>query len=241
MYKLERLRKELHKYPELSGAEQQTVKRIVHFLRECSNPEICTIGGQSIVAIYDSGNPGPTIMIRCELDALPIEDDIDTPYRSTNLKVGHKCGHDGHMAIVAGLAIWLRDNTPPSRQSDSIVFNQQKKLGLVQKDIVSDSTFRQLSPDYIFALHNIPGQPLGKVILSEDSFSATVQSVIIRLQGIESHASEPENGRNPTLAISEIIQRLDGVNMLDTLDANYVLITPVHVLIGTPSYGISPG
>ena len=240
MFELKKLRKELHKYPELSGTEQQTRERIVHFLRQFSNPEICTIGGQSIVAIYDYRNPGPTIIIRCELDALPIEDKIDTPYRSTNPKVGHKCGHDGHMAIVAGLAIRLRDN-PPHRGKVILLFQSAEEIGTGAKDIVSDATFRELRPDYIFALHNVPGHPLGEVILTKDFFSATVQSLIIRLQGLESHASEPENGRNPTLAVSEIIQRLDGVNMWDTLDPNYVLITPIHVLIGTPSYGISPG
>ncbi len=233
------LRKELHKHPELSGMEHQTVKRIIEFLRKHNNTKIISLGSQSIAAIYDYKNPGPTVMIRCELDALPIEDDIDTSYRSTRPKVGHKCGHDGHMAIVAGLALELLDS-PPHRGKVILLFQSAEETGTGAKAILSDPQFQELNPDYIFALHNIPGQPLGEVILTQDFFSATVQSVVIRLQGVESHASEPEKGRNPTLAISEIIQFLKDKNHNKPLDKNYALLTPVHLKMGTPSYGISP-
>lgn len=108
--KLVGLRKELHQYPELSGYEIETSKRIIQFLK-LNNPTkiIDSIGGSGLVAIYDFGESGKTITIRCELDALPIQEINQFSHRSTTNGVSHKCGHDGHMAILSGVSSWLKN------------------------------------------------------------------------------------------------------------------------------------
>lgn len=94
------LRKDLHQHPELSGAEYETAHRIKAFIANHGKPtEIITgLGGSGLAVVYAYANTGPTIVVRCELDALPIMEENTFAHRSLNDGVSHKCGHDGHMA-----------------------------------------------------------------------------------------------------------------------------------------------
>ena len=103
--KLQTFRQDLHKNPELSGQEIETQKRILAFLSNI-NPEkiIKNIGGYGLAYIFDSGNKGPTVLLRADMDALPITEENNLDYISTNKGVAHLCGHDGHTAVLCGVA-----------------------------------------------------------------------------------------------------------------------------------------
>jgi len=238
---IKNLRKELHQNPELSGQEIETARRIVKFIQKHNDTRIIeNIGGHSLAAIYEFENPGPVVMIRCELDALPIQEPNSFNYKSKNEGVSHKCGHDGHMAIVAGLIFWIKKQSFKKGEI-ILLFQSAEETGKGAKAILDDPKFDSISPDYIFALHNIPGEPLNSVITVESIFSPTVQSLIIHLEGKECHASEPENGTNPAMGVSQLIDKLSTLNNTDSSDASFALLTPVHISLGQKSYGISPG
>ena len=106
--KIRNLRRSLHREPELSGQETLTAARIKDFIVEHHPAEVKNhIGGNGLAAVFKYAEEGPVVMIRCELDALPIEESNSFEHRSFNPGVSHKCGHDGHMAIVAGLIFWF--------------------------------------------------------------------------------------------------------------------------------------
>lgn len=239
--KIKTLRKELHQHPELSGKEIETAQRIKTFLKN-SPPEkiIDDIGGNGLAAIYSFGGDGPVILIRCELDALPIEESNLFEYRSTVKGVSHKCGHDGHMAMVAGLIFWIKEKTFEHGKI-ILLFQPAEETGKGAKAVIDDLKFKDLKPDYVFALHNIPGEPLNSIIRVQNNFSSTVQSLGILLKGKESHASEPEHGINPALAISEIINQFNLFNVIEPEKSNFALLTPVHIKMGQIAYGISAG
>lgn len=197
------------------------------------------IGGTGLAAVYAFPNPGKTITIRCELDALPIEEANAISYRSKTAGVSHKCGHDGHMAIVAGLLGWLQGQ-PFDSGKVVLLFQPAEENGQGARRVLQDEKFRALQSDYVFALHNIPGEPLHSVLLMRNGFSAEVQSFKLCLTGKESHASEPENGVNPAPAIAEIITGLSCLNVSDPAARDFALLTPVHLRMGQVSYGISP-
>ena len=239
--KIRKLRRALHREPELSGQEKMTAARIKDFVLRHHPAEIRShIGGNGLAVVFKYAEEGPVVMIRCELDALPIEESNRFEHRSLNPGVSHKCGHDGHMAIVAGLIFWLREQSF-LRGKVILLFQPAEETGKGAFSVLADQQFRDIQPDYIFALHNLPGEPLHSVILVRERFSATVESIAISLEGKQSHASEPEKGINPAMALAELIRELDVLNVKDPGANNFTLLTPVHVTLGSKAYGISAG
>lgn len=234
-------RKELHRNPELSGYEEQTAKRVVAFLQNYQPDEIITnIGGHGVAAIYKGKKSGKTTLFRCELDALPIQETNEFDYKSNVDGISHKCGHDGHIAILCGLAAILSADRP-KKGAVVLLFQPAEEDGSGAEKVYNDSKFKQLEPDNVFALHNLPGFPEGQIIVKNGTFSCAVKSVIIKLSGITSHAGEPENGVNPALAISEIINAFNSMIQPDLDRSDYFLLTPIHIRMGEKAYGVSAG
>lgn len=239
--KVKLLRKDLHRHPELSGQEIETAQRIRKFMEEHHDAKIITdIGGNGLAAIHEFSNSGPNIVIRCELDALPIEEANDFDYRSINHGISHKCGHDGHMAIVAGLGFWLKEQDFKEGKV-ILLFQPAEETGTGAPDVLKDDRFNELNPDYIFALHNIPRQPTHSIITLNGNFSSTVLSVAIQLKGKESHAAEPEQGINPAMCMAELTQKFNGLNNNDPAKEDFILCVPIYSSMGVKSYGISAG
>lgn len=234
-------RKELHQFPELSGKEASTAQRVKNFCEKFHPTKIIeNFGHSGLAVIYDFDGKGKTIMIRCELDALPIHEENNFTHRSTIQGISHKCGHDGHMAIVVGLIGYIKQK---SFQGGKIVllFQPAEETGKGAKAILDDPKFENIKPDYVLALHNIPGVPLHTIIALKNNFSPSVQSLAIELIGKESHASEPENGINPAVAISNLIQKFETFQNPDLEHSDFALLTPVHLDMGKKAYGISAG
>jgi amidohydrolase len=240
--RLRLLRHELHQYPELSGQELDTAGRIHAFLEPFSPTDVLTgIGGYGVAAVFDSGQPGPTVMFRCELDALPIPEIIPIPYQSLNYGVSHKCGHDGHMSIVAGLAPLIHQK-PLQQGRVVLLFQPAEETGEGAVRVVGDPAFERVRPDYVFALHNMPGYAHGDVILRNDVFAAGSRGMIVQLTGETSHAAHPEAARSPAFAMAEIIQALDRLSKQRGRQFNeFYLITIVHARLGERAFGVTPG
>jgi len=235
------LRKELHKNPELSGKEFETAKRIITFLKQYSPDEIITeVGTTGIVAIYNGQKPGKTVLFRSELDALPIEETNTFEHKSVTNGVSHKCGHDGHMAILCGLATELSLNRPKSGKV-ILLFQPAEEDGKGAKKVFHDSKFASLQPDFVFALHNLPGFQKNQIVVKNNTFTCAVNSIIIKLNGKTAHAGEPEMGINPALAIAAITTQFNARIQSDISKENYCLITPIYTKMGKKAYGVSAG
>jgi amidohydrolase len=122
-----------------------------------------------------------------------------------------------------------------------LLFQPAEETGTGAPNVLNDERFTKLNPDYIFALHNIPRQPLHSIICLNGNFSSTVQSVAIELKGKESHSAEPEHGVNPALGIAELIQKFDTLNNNDAAKEDFRLCVPIYSSMGVKSYGISAG
>lgn len=235
------LRHELHKYPDLSGLEQQTAARIKTFLQLHYPGEVIDdLGGAGFAVVYNFGAGEKTVVIRCELDALPIQEPNTFSWKSVHAGVSHKCGHDGHMTMVAGLVFWLKSQVF-QRGRVVLLFQPAEENGTGALLVCQDLRFQALRPDYVFALHNIPGAPMGTIIGLPDHFSAEVISCAITLEGREAHAAEPENGINPAFASAALVTRLASLGQSDPNDEDFAVLTPVHGSFGQQAYGIAPG
>ena len=235
------LRKDLHKHPEISGKEIATARRISSFLENYPPDELLTaIGETGIIAIYKGSKIGKTVVFRCELDALPIEEINTFEHQSVIKGVSHKCGHDGHMAILCGLATQLHQNRPETG-TVILLFQPAEEDGSGAQKVFLDPRFTALKPDYIFALHNLPGFPINQIVVKKDTFTCAVNSIIIKLEGITAHAGEPEKGINPALAIATIITEFNTLIQADIEKEDYCLITPIYTKMGKKAYGVSAG
>lgn len=235
------VRRYFHANPELSGKEVNTAKKVADILRPFQPNELITrLGGHGVAAVFNGQSPGPTIMFRCELDALPIHEINEFEYRSKTSEVGHKCGHDGHMTILLGLAAKLSGNGVYAGRV-VLLFQPSEENGEGAKAVLDDDRFVAIRPDYAFALHNLPGYPRHQVVYRRDTFTAAVNSIIFKLKGKTAHAGEPELGVNPALAISKILQAALALSNNAPDRADFSIVTPVYINLGKIAYGISAG
>jgi len=231
-------RKELHKYPEVSGKEAKTAKRVKEFFQQ-HNPDqiIEKLGGHGIAFIYKGTQAGPTTMIRCELDGLPILEENEFDYRSEISGSFHGCGHDGHMAILAGIGMYLSKRSP-DRGQVVLLYQPAEETGEGAEKVLKSKKFHTIKPNYAFALHNLPGYDKSQIVMKEGPFAAASKGMIIHLKGKTSHAAHPEDGKSPAEAMCKIIV---GLQKLPEGLEKFSLLTVVHAKLGEVAFGTSPG
>ncbi|MBB6610190.1 amidohydrolase [Pontibacter sp. Tf4] len=241
---LVQLRQQLHQYPELSGSETETARRIVTHLQNYSPDKIYTgLGGTGVAAVFQGEDPeGPTIVFRAELDALPIaETNQDLSYSSVHEGTGHKCGHDGHMAILTALGSMLH-HKKPARGKVVLLYQPAEETGAGAWAVLQDERFtEEIKPDYVFGLHNLPGYPMHEVVVRHDVFASASTGMIVELEGKSSHAAEPENGVNPGEAMAEIVLGFNRIIQQKTQFESLTLLTIIHARLGEVAFGTNPG
>lgn len=234
-------RHETHRNPELSGEEVHTARRVTEMLAPTSPDRVTTgLGGHGVAAVYESGRPGPTFMFRSELDALPIQELGDIAHRSLVPGKSHLCGHDGHTTILLGLARLL-GRTRPTRGRVVLMFQPAEEDGSGAAAVIAEERYDQIRPDYAFALHNMPGLPLGEAFLSEGPANCASRGIRIQFHGSTAHAAHPEDGRSPMCAVARLMPELEAGSSGAPLGPGYSLVTVTHASMGAPAYGVAPG
>ncbi len=234
------LRRDLHRSPELSGAESGTARLIRSFFARLAPDAIVErIGGDGLAVVFDGPLPGPSVMLRCELDALPIQELNDFAHRSATPGVSHKCGHDGHMAILAAVGAGLARERP-ARGRVVLLFQPAEETGQGAAAVIADPRFEEIRPDFSFALHNLPGFPLGQVVLRDGVFSCASRGLAVALTGATAHAAQPETGVSPALALSRIVAGLTPVPDRIVPEDEIAFATVVGARLGDKAFGTAP-
>lgn len=199
-----------------------------------------SVGGYGVVARFDSGAPGPHIAFRSELDALPIRERTDLPYRSIHDGTMHACGHDGHTTVMAGLAHWVSENRPPAG-SVTFLFQPAEETGEGAARMLEDPRLTTLKLDRLYGFHNIPGRPLREVLLREGAFACASTGLRIRLKGESSHAAWPSRGRTPVPLVSAVSARVPQLGEPDPSADHHAFATTTYIRVGEPAFGTQPG
>ncbi len=233
-------RKELHQHPELSGQEKSTSKRILGFVKK-SQPDatVKNIGGHGLAFVFDSGKPGPCVLFRTDADALPIQEVNTFDHKSEKEGVSHKCGHDGHMAIMSLLSRKIAGQRPQKGKA-VLLFQPAEETGEGAEKVILDEKFKQIKPDMAFALHNLPGYDHHTIVMRKGAFASASKGMIVKLKGVTSHAGEPENGKNPARAMAEIVQKFLDLPQ-DSSFKDFTLVTLIHTRLGERAFGTSAG
>lgn len=236
------LRWDLHRNPCLSGDEQDSADRVNAWLKERLQPAdvLEKLGGTGLAVVLDSGKPGSTVLLRAELDALPMSDLAELPHCSRRPGIAHKCGHDGHTAIVSAAGLLLQQFPLPAGKA-VLLYQPAEETGCGARQVLADPRFPQLGADWAFGLHNVPGLPVGQIQYRVGSLCPASEGLEIKVVGAPSHASEPQKGRNPALALSQMIANFSGLpTELGGLNSAG-LVTTTHIQMGEKDFGISPG
>jgi amidohydrolase len=234
-------RRALHQYPELSGEEFETAKKIKAALEQLSPTKILSgLGGHGVAAVFDSGVAGPTVLFRAELDALPIEEQNDAEWSSVIAGKSHVCGHDGHMTMLLGLGR-LISRTPVARGRIVLLFQPAEEDGSGARAVVADPRFEELRADWAFAIHNEPGRPFGHVSTRPGLINCASLGLMITLSGKTAHAADPQDGVSPMRVVAELMPALEDLSNDGPLEDDFQLVTVTHALLGEPTFGVAPG
>ncbi|MBZ9990787.1 amidohydrolase [Mesorhizobium sp. BH1-1-5] len=234
-------RRKLHRQPEISNEEEKTAKEVVAFLADTGPDKVLTeLGGHGVAAVYDSGQAGPTVLFRSELDALPIEELSGVAHSSQVPGKSHMCGHDGHTAILAALGRQF-GRERPARGRVVLMFQPAEETGNGAAGVVADPRFSEVSPDFAFSLHNLPGVPFGEVRLKAGTVNCASRGMRIVLEGKTAHSSMPETGISPMPAVSELMPALPALGRGTFTDEDFGMVTVTHCAMGEAVFGIAPG
>lgn len=234
--KIIELRHELHKNPELSLHETNTIKTIRAFLTGNTSLSVEERDGWLFAVKKGNAPSSGGIAFRADLDALPIDETgSGLPYESASKGISHKCGHDGHAAALCGLALEL-DNTE-TEKSVYLIFQGAEEIGEGAKKIVPFLKKKDIRE--IYAFHNLPGYPEGELVYRRELSQPASEGLSIGFQGKPSHASAPEEGANPAALIAGTVLQIQ--KLLDRPHEGMVQGTVVGMEAGSGDFGISPG
>jgi amidohydrolase len=241
LVELTAIRRRLHSHPEISGQEEWTAAEVVTALQPLRPDRLLTgLGGHGVAAVWNGTEPGPTVMIRAELDALPIQELSEAEHRSTIPGKAHLCGHEGHTTILLGLARLIARERP-ARGRLVLMFQPAEEDGSGAAAVLSDPRFAEIAPDWAFALHNMPGHALGSAMIASGPANCASEGLRVTFSGRTAHASAPDTGISPALALAELIPAAQAAGPGGELKTGFRLVSICHARMGEPAFGITPG
>lgn len=237
-------RRDLHQHPELGFKETRTAGLVADRLRALGFTDIRTgVGVTGVVGMLQGGRPGPLVAVRADMDALPIPELIDVPYKSTVPGVKHACGHDAHVAIALGVAevlAGLRERLPgsvmfifqPAEEGDP---EEGGITGALR--MLNDGLFATHQPSAIFGLHVMPTLEVGTIGLNRGAAMASADRFTIVIEGRKTHGAYPHSGIDPVPIAAQVIMALQTIPSRQ-IDAQKATVVSVGIVEGGNRFNI---
>ncbi|GDY33008.1 amidohydrolase [Gandjariella thermophila] len=232
---------DLHRHPELSYQEIRTAARVAERLAGLDYRVTTGVGGTGVVGVLDNG-PGPTVLLRADMDALPVAELTGLPYASTataidgdgrRVPVMHACGHDMHVTWLLGAARLLAAARADWRGSVAVVFQPAEEFGGGAQAMVDDGLFELVGvPDVVLGQHVAPA-PAGMVLCRAGTIMAASDSVLVRLFGRGGHGSRPETTVDPVVMAAATVLRLQTVVSREIAATDAAVVTVGAINAGT--------
>jgi amidohydrolase len=203
--RLVELRRYFHMHPELSNEEHATAATIAGHLREVGLDVSEGVGGTGVVGLLRGGAPGPTLLVRADIDALPIEERNQSEYASRAPGKMHACGHDGHTAIALVLAEVLAARRAALHGNVKLAFQPAEEHASGAEAMVADGVLRDPAVDATIGLHLWSPLRVGEVIVQPGPFFASADLLTLRVRGRGGHGAMPHQNVDPIVAAAQIV------------------------------------
>jgi len=226
---LTEIRRDIHAHPELGLEEHRTAELVARKLEEWGIEVHRGVGGTVVVGVLRSGNGEATIGLRADMDALPILEANDFPYRSRNQGKMHACGHDGHTTMLLGAARYLAE-TRDFNGTVNFIFQPGEEGAGGALAMLNDGLFERFPCDFVYGMHNRPGLPVGKFLIGKGARYAAASMFEIRVTGKGAHGARPEEGIDSALIVCQLATALQSIvsRNVSARDTAVLSITQVH-------------
>lgn len=226
-------RRSLHEYPELSMEEHRTAEKIAEALREIEGMEVHTglAGGTGVMGILKGNLPGKCVILRADIDALPVLEDNDLEFKSKNVGCMHSCGHDGHATWILGSALLLSRLKGEFPGTVKFVFQPGEEIGRGAKEmILDDKILENPKVDMAFAAHAWPSIPSGKIGIARKYAFGCPGSFQVTITGKGGHGSWPHKSVNPIMTACQICTTLPRIlaERVNVIDPRVISIGTIH-------------
>jgi len=233
-----RLRREIHSLPELGGDTPVTAQLVADKLASWGYEVHCGIGGHGLVGVLRKGTSSRSIGLRADMDALPMQEENPFAHASRIDGRMHACGHDGHTAILLAAA-WRIAQSLEFDGTLNLIFQPDEEGLCGAKAMMDDGLFSRFPCDAIFALHNLPGVPVGTAIVQAGPTMAASQQVSIQIQGRGGHGAMPERSVDPFPVIASLINAIQTIKSRNLGVDEHAVLSIGMVKAGTV-YNIIP-
>jgi len=220
------LRRSFHRYPELGFKEFETSKRIVKYLIGLGL-EVTILAKTGVVGLLKGSNDGLTLLLRSDMDALPINEENNIPYKSDNPGVMHACGHDGHMAMLLIAAKVLAERRRKIKGNIKFVFQPSEETGKGAKLMIREGVLEKPKVDACVGLHLWSSIKSGKIGITTGLATATLSVFRILVKGKGGHTGSPETTIDPIITAADII---NSVQLIQTREINP--LNPTIIMFG---------
>ncbi|HEK3555668.1 TPA: amidohydrolase [Pseudomonas aeruginosa] len=222
------LRRHIHAHPELGFEERRTAALVAECLEAWGYQVSRGVGRTGVVGTLCRGE-GPALGLRADMDALPIQEATGLPYASQVDGVMHACGHDGHTAMLLAAARHLVES-PHWRGTLQLIFQPAEEGLGGARAMLDDGLLERFPCDAIFAMHNVPGYPVGHLGFHPGPFMASADTVVIRVIGSGGHGAVPQRTVDPVVVCSAIVLALQSIvsRNVDPQDTAIVSVGAIH-------------
>lgn len=226
--RLTAIRRELHRYPELSGEEFETTKRIRSWLEEAGIAVASFPLRTGVVADIGGRRGGPVIAVRADIDALPVQEETGLPFASSVPGKMHACGHDFHTAAIIGAAYLLKEREEELQGTVRLLFQPAEEKAAGARQIIESGAIDGVSA--VLGLHNKPDLPVGTVGIKGGPLMAAADGFKIEVKGKGSHAAVPEAGLDPIVSAAHIITAAQSIvsRNVSALDSAVLSVTKLN-------------
>jgi amidohydrolase len=233
------LRRDFHRHPELGFQETRTARVVAERLRALGYAVRTGLGRTGITGFLKCGKPGKTVLLRADIDALPIHEQTGAPYASQHPGVMHACGHDAHTAMALGAAEILAKEAPKLHGNLFFVFQPAEELLIGAAAMLRDGALEGITPDIGFAVHVMNRIPAGTVAVRSGPVMTSADKLGITITGRGGHGANPHSAVDPVVAAAQVITALQTLVSRETHPLKTSVLSITMLKAGT-AFNIIP-